>query len=209
MTPSPHRPHLTGFLRTAGVHLWRAALAARTTALAVLIASGIAGIAASIWTLAGIERTNAAIRQLAAGKDIEADPAAAPPALIAARQHFLLTHDRINDAQIFTEAAAPRCDAAAQARLFYNLGNGRVRQAIALIEKGDTGQAVSIVLIAKDSLRRALRLAPGNWEAKYNLDVAQRLVRDLPRGEGEENDTPKDKEKPLWTDLPGQPRGLP
>ncbi len=159
--------------------------------------------------LAGIDRDNALIRQLAEGKDIEIDPASAPPALLAGPPELSPQRDRIDDAQAFTDIAVPRSHPHSRARLYYNLGNARVRQAFSLIEKGDLDQAVSAVGLAKNNYRQTLRLEPGNWDAKHNLDVAQRLVRDLPRGDGEDKEPQTDKAKPLWTDLPGQPRGLP
>jgi mxaK protein len=198
-----------GTFRSACRRLWHGFLAARTFALILLTLGGAGGIAASAWIILQTDRDNSVIRQLAAGKDIEVDPAAAPARLLAARQYFLLQFDRIGDAQIFTDAAASRGDPHSQARLHYNLGSARVRQAFSLIEKGDLDKAVSIVGLAKNNLRQALRLEPGLWDAKHNLYVAQRLVRDLPRGEGGEEETPSEKAKPLWTDLPGQPRGLP
>ena len=66
-----------------------------------------------------------------------------------------------------------------------------------------------MVMLAKAEYRNALRIDPQNWNAKYNLDVAMRLVRDLPQAVGEDEEKPLETPEKLWTDLPGVPKGLP
>ncbi|WP_244500147.1 hypothetical protein [Methyloceanibacter superfactus] len=44
---------------------------------------------------------------------------------------------------------------------------------------------------------------------KYNLDVAARLVRDLPQIAPSEEPLQQEPRKDLWSDLPGVPRGAP
>ncbi len=63
-------------------------------------------------------------------------------------------------------------------------------------------------MLARDFYVRALRLEPGFWDAKYNLDVAMRLVRDFPdvQIQGDDRKRPTSR---LWTDLPGLPKGGP
>ncbi|MBM3654860.1 MAG: MxaK protein, partial [Alphaproteobacteria bacterium] len=51
--------------------------------------------------------------------------------------------------------------------------------------------------------------APEYWDAKYNLDVAVRLVRDFPDFERKSGDELSADPKKLWTDIPGKPKGLP
>jgi mxaK protein len=62
--------------------------------------------------------------------------------------------------------------------------------------------------LARDFYTRALRIEPQFWDAKYNLDIAMRLVRDFPDVEihGDDQKRPTSK---LWTDLPGLPKGGP
>jgi mxaK protein len=159
--------------------------------------------------LLSAERSNAAIRDLRAGKNIAVDAVSASPALLEARAHFLLTRDRIEEAQPLVDQASLRADESTQARMLYNMANTRVRAAIAAIEKGNFDKAIPLVALAKSEYRAVLRLEPGNWDAKYNLDVAMRLVRDLPQGAGEDEAEPKETPAKLWTDLPGVPKGLP
>jgi mxaK protein len=195
---------------TAFGHLRRGLAAAQTILLTLALLAGLAGAAVSALLLFQTDRQNRTIVQLERGFDLPADPSSSPCALSFARQYFLLQHDRLDEAQIFTGIAAPRCGTATRTLLFYNLANARVRQAFGLIEKGDHEKAIPYTGLAKNDYRQALRTDPKAWDAKYNFDVAQRLVRDLPRGQGEEEEPqPAEKEKPLWTDLPGLPRGLP
>lgn len=197
--------------RRLGDVVWRALRAARGGLLVLVLVAALAGAAASIAAVIEIGRHNAVIAQLAEGRDVAVDPAAAPDALLLARHHFLIVHDRLDDAQIFAEIAMPRAAPHVRAQLLYNLGNARVRQAFAYIENADLDRAASAIGLAKANFRQALGIEPQNWNLKHNLDVAQRLVRDLPRDAASDDDEPppSDKAKPLWSDLPGLPRGLP
>jgi mxaK protein len=180
-----------------GAALW----AALGASAAVLVGAGLL-----VWSM---QRTNAAIRALAAGKDIAVDAATAPPALLEARADFLLARDRVEDAQPFLDQASLRAESAAHARMLYNIANARLRAAIAATREGKFDKATPLVTLAKVEYRNALRIDPTYWNAKYNLDIAMRLVRDLPRGEGEDETKPEETPSKLWTDLPGVPKGLP
>jgi mxaK protein len=71
------------------------------------------------------------------------------------------------------------------------------------------GKAGPQVTLARQDYRRALFAMPEFWDAKFNLDVASRLIRDYPelsRGEGDEL---RVEPKKIWTDIPGQPKGGP
>ena len=91
----------------------------------------------------------------------------------------------------------------------YNMGNARLRQALELLGSTRTEEAPSLVRLAKEYYVRALRLDAGFWDARYNLDIASRLVRDLPPADVSEEEESPEKPKRLWTDLPGLPKGLP
>ncbi|HEY8333182.1 MAG TPA: hypothetical protein VIQ05_05250 [Tardiphaga sp.] len=199
--------HLWG---TAGM-VWVTLRAARGALLILLLGVALTGAAVVIAATIEIRRQNAVIAQLAEGRDVAIDPATASDALRMARHHFLLAHDLVEEAQIFADIAAPRAAPHVRTLLLYNLGNARVRQAFDYIEKGDLDRAASAIGLAKANYRQALHIEPQNWDLKHNLDVAQRLVRDLPRASVSEDDEPppSEKAKPLWSDLPGVPRGLP
>jgi len=174
----------------------------------VLAASAVTTLAAAgyVYWAQGI---NATITQLGAGKDVAVDPLTAPPALLEARAYFLLTRDNLKDAQPLLDQAALRADKGVHVRMLYNMANARLRAAVGAIQQGHFDQAIPQVALAKAEYRTALRLDPRDWDAKYNLDVAMRLVRDLPRQEGELDEGNVKEPAKLWTDLPGVPKGLP
>jgi mxaK protein len=174
----------------------------------LLIASSAAFVWAGILYLSK-RNTNGIIDQLRAGKDIPVDAASAPPALLDARSTFLLKRGRFEEAQPLLDEAELRADAPTRVRMLYNMANTRMRVAVSAIEKGNFDKAIPLVSLAKSEYRSALRLEPGNWDAKYNFDVAMRLVRDLPQGVGEDEQKPLETPEKLWTDLPGVPKGLP
>jgi mxaK protein len=181
----------------------------KAVALWLLLGVSVAVLLFAGGLLIAKQRTNGLIGDLRAGKDVAVDAASAPPALIEARADFFLTRDRIEEAQPFLDQASLRADSARQARMLYNMANARMRAAIAAVEKGDIDKAPPLVSLAKAEYRAVLGIAPDNWDAKYNLDVAMRLVRDLPRAEGEDDGKPEETPSKLWTDLPGVPKGLP
>jgi len=189
--------------RYRAIGLW-AGLAA---SLAALVAGGI-----SQWQTAADNRI---IVDLQAGRDIEVD-ASARPAVVLARALYLVHRDRIDSALPLVETlAAANADGHPQhpaqaVDALYSIGNARVRQGLDLIERGGLSDgATAPVRLAKDAYLRALRLEPQHWDAKYNLDVASRLVRDFPVNEQEGEDDLPDPMTKLWTELPGVPRGLP
>ncbi|TNC14030.1 MxaK protein [Methylobacterium terricola] len=151
---------------------------------------------------------NRAIAALEAGQDrpVAAD---AVPELLLARIRFLAARDRLDEAEPLTAAldggGAPALRALAQIAL----GNARLRQAFARLEAGDLERATPLVGLARQAYRRALTLRPEAWDAKFNLDVASRLVRDFPERGREQGEEMQADPKTIWTDIPGQPRGLP
>jgi mxaK protein len=185
--------------------LYNAKVAGLWTALGasvlVLVATG--------YVYVGKQQANAAIARLRAGADVAVDPTSARAALLDARAAFLLHRDRIDEAQPLLDQAMLRADDATRVGMLYNMANARMRAAVAAIGKGDYDKAIPLVMLAKAEYRSALRLAPGNWDAKYNLDIAMRLVRDLPQAIGEDEQKPLETPEKLWTDLPGVPKGLP
>jgi len=194
-----------GFIRRyRAVWLW----AGLTASLVALFASSI--------SLLQTSADNRIIRDLQARRDIEVD-STARPAVILARALYLIDRDQIDPALPLVETLAaanadgspPRHRAQAVEAL-YSMGNARMRQGLSLIERGGLSDgATAPVRLAKDAYIRALRLDPQHWDAKYNLDVASRLVRDFPVIEQEGDDDLPDPMTKLWTELPGVPRGLP
>lgn len=173
-----------------------------------------------------VHTDNDTISALAQGYDIEiADDARGEVAF--ARLNFLVHRGRLDEALRWSEdlsqwqkAPRPVIDGhdtleGAQspplpARALYNMGNGRLRHAFEMLEQSRLDKAPQSVRLAQDYYTRALRLEPNFWDARYNLDIATRLVRHLPRALIDEDDEESDADpKELWTQLPGLPRGLP
>lgn len=185
------------------LHTYRAAV------LWTVLAASTAAFALAGYLYLDKQQTNSAIARLRAGVDVDVDPLTAPPALLDARAEFLLYRDRMDEAQPLVDQALLRADKTTRSNVLYNMANARMRAAFSAIEKGNFDQAIPLVTLAKAEYRNALRLDPGDWDAKYNLDIAMRLVRDLPQAVGEDEDKPLETPEKLWTDLPGVPKGLP
>jgi mxaK protein len=174
---------------------------------ALMLAGALAWLAQSAWTLREAHAERAVAHALAANRDVE-PPHGASGELLFARAHFLLVRDRIDEAQALSGRIVERGGPSVAARFFYDLGNARSRRAVGAVESSQIDKAIPEVRLAKEAYRSALRADPELWDARYNLDVAMRLVRDFPELEAGEQET-KAQPKKLWTDLPGRPRGLP
>ncbi|ACL63026.1 hypothetical protein [Methylobacterium nodulans] len=170
-----------------------------------LLAAAALGAVALAWRDIAANRTIAALE---AGKDAAVASGALPEVLLA-RIRFLARRERFEEAEPLTDALDRRGPARLRGEARRVLGDARLRQAFGRLEAGDLEKAGPLVVLAREAYRRALTLRPDDWDAKYNLDVASRLVRDFPeRGRTEGEEMPADPRK-IWTDIPGQPRGLP
>lgn len=153
------------------------------------------------------------IRALNDGEDRQIDPKSASSAVVLARITELLRRDRFDEAHalldVFSGAGSSNASESDRALALYNIANYRVRRATSLISKGDFDGATALVNVAKGEYRLALRQMPEKWDFKHNLDVAMRMVRDLPQSESEPEEVPPDAPTRVWTDLPGVPKGLP
>lgn len=65
---------------------------------------------------------------------------------------------------------------------YFNRGNLNFREAIGLIS--DHGGHITLVELAKQDYRMALRLDPDRWDARHNLELALRLVPEDPTLDG-------------------------
>lgn len=147
------------------------------------------------------------VAALISGYDISVGVNDAPEVMFA-RAKFYLDRDEFEQAQPLVQRVAQSAPMQTAANILYDTGNSRLRHAIHLIEDGKFDAATADVVLARDFYMRALRLEPGFWDAKYNLDVAMRLVRDFPdvQIQGDDRKRPTSR---LWTDLPGLPKGGP
>jgi mxaK protein len=197
--------------RTQPVERFRRSARRIAPALAALtLAAGVAGAMVEGWAALSARRTNADVRALAAGADRHVRAGAAPEALLA-RALFLLRRDRIEDAEALGPALlahrSRRPDMAAS--YLHSVGAARLRRAFDRIDAGEMDMAIPEVNLAKSAYRAALGVDPGYWDAKVNLEIAMRLVRDFPRDGEDGLDDPQARPRNVWTELPGMPRGAP
>jgi len=180
----------------------------RSTLLLLLFGAALAGALQGAAAALRARADNAAIASLAGGRDVETDASSAPE-LLAARAGFLAKRDEFDKARALLELldASGRDDLSALAH--YDLGNALLRRAFDLLERGQLEPAGPFVELARREYRRALQYQPSFWDAKYNLDVAARLVRDNPQLEHSGGDELPADPKKIWTDIPGAPKGLP
>jgi mxaK protein len=180
----------------------------RSTLLLALLAAALVGALQNAIAAWRVRVDNAAIGALAAGRDVETDSASAPE-LVAARVEYLAAREEFDKARALLEplGASGRDELSAIAH--YDLGNALLRRAFDLLERGQLEPAGPFVELARREYRRALQFQPAFWDAKYNLDVAARLVRDNPQLEHSGGDELPADPKKIWTDIPGAPKGLP
>lgn len=93
--------------------------------------------------------------------------------------------------------------------IYYNMGNLYLTQAVELAEKMGVDRAMALADVAKDMYESALKIDDQFWDAKFNLEAAQRLSRDLPLGRLQESEEGAESSTELWSAMPGFPIGLP
>ncbi|WP_292530933.1 MxaK protein [Methylocystis sp.] len=196
--------------RAASLHarvtaLWRET---RSSLLVALCLALVMAAAAALIDWRRAVAANDAIEALRQGRDIAVDANAMPETLLA-RTVFLVKRSEIDRARAMVEALDRSASIDMRARGHYLLANALLRKAFDQIERSEFDAANPFVNLAKREYRRALQLAPDDWNAKYNMDVAARLVRDFPDFERKGGDELSADPKKLWTDIPGKPKGLP
>jgi mxaK protein len=192
-------------LRAKLVEVWRA----QRSLLLVVACLGFAlatGFECIEWRRAIM--TNDVIEGLRAWRDIRVDPEARPEALLA-RIAFLTKRNELDQARGLLEALDHAGDAQTRAPGHYLLANALLLSALEHLEKLELDAASPFVNLSKREYRRALQLNPEFWDAKFNIDVAARLLRDFPDYERKSGDELSADPNKLWTDIPGKPKGLP
>lgn len=129
-------------------------------------------------------------------------------------------HGRFAQAVMLASAAKAADDEAALARyraLFddpqlgasarYNSANLLLRQAVQLHDAAQPGQAIAYFELAKEGYRALLRVEPGHWDGRYNLERALRLQPDADAAEAPLAQ-PKGAERAATT-MRGTAQGLP
>ncbi|QGM48025.1 MxaK protein [Methylocystis heyeri] len=195
---------MSSFWRSA-VALWREVRSALLL-LALSVFAAISVFGALRWR--EVDAENVEIAALRVGRDISVAGDEGPE-LVLARIEFLGTRGEIDSARILVDALDRPGREALAAKGRYALGNALLRRAFELIERAELDGAGPFVNLSKREYRRAMQLAPYYWDAKFNFDVATRLIRDYPGFEQKHGDELEVEPKKLWTDVPGVPKGLP
>lgn len=90
----------------------------------------------------------------------------------------------------------------------YNSANLLMRQAVLVQAGTEPGKAIALIELAKEGYRNVLRADPQHWEARYNLERAQRLLPDPEELDAEPPDTQRNAERAATT-MRGYSPGLP
>lgn len=173
------------------------------------LALSLSGALYSAAMLYGIHQDNELIRQLTSGKDVAVNKViGGEPELRLARAFYFKQKHRYDEALSTLSLVMDKGDQKFQAKARYNLGNLYLEQAIQQVKDTHINEALPLLGLAKQSYRQSLALDSGNWDAKYNLEVAMRLLPEMDRVDMPD-DEPTNQKSQLWTTVPGFPRGLP
>lgn len=188
------------------------------------LAASLLLAATQLWGLYRIHRENALIAEWVAwagqsvahqaGKGGDGLPEVSPsygnsPQVRLARAIYLRNQRRYAEALDILSLVVGQGDRRLQAQSRYSLGNVYLSQAQDEVEAGRINQAMPLLTLAKQAYRQALTLDSGFWDAKYNLELAMKLLPEFDRISPTEPDDDAAKPSQLWTTVPGFPRGLP
>jgi mxaK protein len=152
------------------------------------------------------------VRTLLAGRDIGPERRfGAPAGVRLAYALYLAGREEYREAEELLAELGQVTSSDIGAKAVYDLGNVYLSRAIAAVERDATAQAGTLAELAKQAYRQALRRRPDDWAAKYNYEVAARLMPDFDRIDNvtEEPEPDEESARKLWTRVPGFPRGLP
>jgi mxaK protein len=175
------------------------------TILYLLAALSLAAAAAQGYALYRLESLQNAL----AHPDTLRVDADAPAALIFAKAEWHARKGQADEAMKLYSSLRATPDLELRARVFHNLGALYLRDGAARWNaRGvlDYARVLTLVELAKENYREALRLDPEDWDARHDLEYAWRI-------------TPPPKEKPksdfkgrkssVFATLPGIPGGGP
>lgn len=130
------------------------------------------------------------------------------PAIQLAYASYLKKHKRFDEALLELGKVVESQSKSFSQISRYNLANLYLTQAIEATEEMKFDQAIALTELAKNAYRHVLANNSQFWDAKYNLEVAMRLLPEMDRINLQDEQVPPKKSKP-WTTIPGFPRGLP
>jgi mxaK protein len=168
------------------------------------------GALAALLLVAGIDGARTShLRQLNAlvrSGHVPAPAAAAAPELQFAQAHELAASGAV-DAALKRYQALQGEERLGQAARF-NSANLLLREAMRVREGPEPGQAIALIELAKELYREVLRKDPGHWDARYNLERAQRLLPDPVEADDAPAEEPRKAERAATT-MRGFSPGLP
>ena len=172
----------------------------------VLVAIAVDGV--RFWRAARINERIAA-SQLAGAPAIADADAGTLPELRFAQAHALAMSagSGSSDAALNRYRALQGTSTLGQAARF-NSANLLLRQAMVVQASNEPGQAIPLIELAKETYREMLRQQPDHWDARYNLERAQRLLPDPEEGDNEPGEGAKNRERAATT-MRGYSPGLP
>jgi len=176
-----------------------------------VLAFALLGMAVEAWRLQTVNGANSLVADLLAGHDRPVGVRESQPVpVLLARALYLARHGRVEDAKELLGWLDGQGDAQDRTRANHNLGNLYLRMALGKIESGQLEQAVPLLALSKEAYRRALQWEPAFWDAKFNFEIAMRLLPEMDRVSNGDEEEPEDtRPKALWTKVPGFPRGQP
>lgn len=181
----------------------------RHTLLWVALVLSVVAVFFHAWSLYRIHRENGLILQLISGKDVDVGRViTGQPELRLARALYFKQKHRYSDALSTLSLIMDKGDRQFQAKVRYNLGNLYLEQAVQKVEAMNMNEALPLAGLAKQAYRQSLELHSQNWDAKYNLEVAMRLLPEMDKLNSPD-ESPSNQKSQLWTTVPGFPRGLP
>ena len=136
-----------------------------------LAALAVVAAADGAWT-SRLQRLNA---QIKAGQATP-PPAGAEPELQFAYAYAQAANGEFDPALKRYQALEAETPLGQAAR--FNSANLLVRQALRAQAGAPSGQAIALIELAKENYREVLRRDPADWDARYNLERAQRLLPD-------------------------------
>lgn len=166
-------------------------------------------VTTQIMPLYHAKQENDWIVQLNSGHDVSIDKIinASPEVRLARAIHYQRQH-RYDDALATLSLIMDKGNTQLQTVVRYNLGNVYLQQAIEQVEAQNINAAQPLVALAKQAYRQALGLNSHFWDAKYNLEVAMRLLPEMDKVSMNDDEVAIPPPQ-LWTTIPGFPRGLP
>jgi mxaK protein len=144
--------------------------------------------------------------EVIAGERPLPDAAELPPQVRFVEAHALAAGGR--EAEALDKYRGLQGDGEVGQAARFNSANILLRQAIAIRGTDQPGQAIALIELAKETYREILRTQPSHWDARYNLERAQRLLPDPDESEAPPAETPRGAERAATT-MRGYSAGLP